>query len=188
MSTDSPGTIFMTEPAGPSGAAPASWGGGIFEIFFILIVFFCILFLAFVVTRFVAKRAGGRLRSRRMEVMDTLAIGADAQLLIIKAGAEYFLAAKSQKQLSLLTKLELSDADFAEEEERVPGFAGGFRSILEGKLSRSLPQTGGAGVFRGNIDKLKGYSESGESIKPAVSPGGDPVERQPYPNGNKNDE
>jgi flagellar protein FliO/FliZ len=113
-------------------------GGSFFEIVFILIVFVCILFLAYVVTRFVAGRASGRLKSRHIEVADTLSVGTDAQLLIVKVGGEYFLVSKSQKQFAFLTKLELTSGDMEEAAVQTTGFAGSFRSVLEGKLG--LPQ------------------------------------------------
>jgi len=151
-------SIYPNEPEAPSG----TWGGGFFEILFVLLVFVCILFLAYIVTRLVAKRASGRLKSRHIEVMDTLAIGADAQFLIIKIGDELFLTAKSQKQLTLLTKLEITPETLEENAARAPGFAGGFRAVLESKLGFPHPRVRedkppGAG-FHGNIDKLKRYA------------------------------
>ena len=121
-------------------SASSVWGGGIFEILFILIVFVCILFLAYVVTRFIAKRSSGRLKSRHMEVVDSLAVGADSQLLIIKAGDEYFLTSKTQKQIVMLAKLALTAEDTQDSAVRSTGFADSFRSVLESKLSRAKPQ------------------------------------------------
>ena len=72
-----------------------------------------------------------------MEIIDTLAIGADAQLLVVKAGEEFFLVSKSQKQLSLLTKLELSLENTTDNGIHAPGFTESFRAVLEGKLSRA---------------------------------------------------
>jgi len=172
-------------------AAGSVWDRGIFEILFIFIVFFCILFLAYFVTRFVAKRAAGRLKSRYIEVVDSLAVGADAQILIIKAGEELFLAAKSQKQITLLTKLALSPSDVQDAAPQSAGFAENFRSVLEGKLGRALPQgfkTGrdkpeppkGAdesrGNFRGNIGRIKELTERGDE-RPAA-PDDDPERSQ----------
>jgi flagellar biogenesis protein FliO len=137
--------------------------GGVFEILFIAIVFFCIIFLAYAVTRIVAKRAAGRMKSRHMEVVDNLAVGADSQLLIVKAGEEIFLAAKSQKQLPLLTKLQLTPEEIAEAAAGSPGLAASFRRILESKLGRpggGQAGGGGAGVFRDNIDRIKGFSDA----------------------------
>ena len=128
-------------PLSDSPAAPATsyLGGGALEFIFILIVFFCILLAAYAVTRLVGRRAGGRMKSRLIEVVDTLGIGADAQLLVVKVGDELFLASKSQKNVALLTKLELTPGAAGAFADRAPGFAGGFRAVLEGKLSRARP-------------------------------------------------
>ncbi|MCL2058740.1 MAG: flagellar biosynthetic protein FliO [Oscillospiraceae bacterium] len=200
----------MSSAALVGGGDPA-WGGGIFEILFILIVFVCILFLAYVATRFIAKRASGRMKSRHIEIVDTLSVGADAQLLVVKVGGEVFLASKSQKQISLLTKLALTSLDIQESAAQTPGFADSFRTVLEGKLSRARPQrderdergehwerggerggadeantyggadggaygasggttesgsNGGSSSFRGNIDRLKDYTDSGAAEQP----------------------
>ena len=120
--------------------AAAEWDNSIFEIIFILIVFFCILFLAYVVTRFIAKRASGRMKSHHIEIVDTLAMSADTQLLIAKVGEEFFLVSKSQKQLSLLTKLALTAEDISGGGVQAPGFADSFKTVLESKLSRAKLQ------------------------------------------------
>jgi len=123
-------------------AVSPAWDGGVFEILFILIVFICILFLAYIVTRFIGKRSSGRLKSRYMEVVDTLGIGAETQLLIVKVGGELFLTSKNQKQISQLVKLEMTAGDLQEETNRLPGFAESFRSVLESKLSRARASSG----------------------------------------------
>ena len=146
----------------PVNASVATLGGGAVEIVFILIVFFCILLLAYAVTRFIAKRVAGRLKSRYLEVIDTLAVGADAQLLIVKAGEEIFLAAKSQKHISLLSKLDLDIEDTREGAGPAPGFAESFRTVLEGKLS--LVRNKSTGVFRDNIEKIKDISDMTEKL------------------------
>jgi len=148
-------------------SASPSWGGGVFEILFILIVFICILFLAYIVTRFVANRAVGRLRSRHMEVVDTLAIGGDSQLMVVKIGGEYLLISKSQKLLTFLTKLELTPEELEEAAAQPAGFAENFRTVLEGKLGlppkRQLKNSQAYGEsFRDNIDKIKNYSDTRE--------------------------
>ena len=115
--------------------------------------------------------------------MDALGIGADAQLMIVKVGGEVFLASKSQKQISLLTKLELTPEEIESGAVQPTGFADNFRTVLEGQLSRARPLWGkpsgapggtGAGmggdanVFRDNIDRLKGLSpDSGEERQPS---------------------
>ena len=120
------------KPAAGLMTSPLS--GGVFEFFFILIVFVCILLLTYFVTKFAARRASGRLKSKYIEVVDTLSLGPDARLLILKVGDELFLASKSQKQLALLTKLEMAPGDVQEDAAHAHGFAESLRSVLESKL------------------------------------------------------
>ena len=155
---------YLTLSPAEAESSASAWGGGIFEILFLLLVFICILFLAYVVTRFVARRSVGRIKSRHIEIIDTLAVGADAQLMVIKAGGEYFLASKSQKLLTIFSKLELTPEDVREAAVQTGGFAGGFRSILESKLGFAQPrqQPRPGADFRGNIGRIKGFSETPE--------------------------
>ena len=110
-------------------------GGGALEILSLICVFIFIVFLAYAVTRFAAKRASGRLKGRHMEVVDTLAVGVDAQLLLVKAGECYFLLCKSQKQLTLLTKVDGPILSQPEGAEREQSFAESLKAVFEGKLN-----------------------------------------------------
>ena len=171
--------LLSINPEG-AGQTPSFWKGGVFEILFILIIFICILFLAYVVTRFVAGRASARYKSRHIEVLDTLSIGADAQLVIFKIGGEFFLASKSQKQFSVFSKLDLAAADFDETAAQTAGFAESFRSVLESKLGLPLqkrpPQSGRRPAdvkFRESIDRIKDLSGPAGDGDGAGHPGGD---------------
>ena len=158
LSTDGGVRAAFGTPLSTDGGVRAAFGtsllanGGAFEFIFILIVFFCILFLAYLTAKIFAKRASGRLKGRYIEIVETLAVGADAQLLVVKAGAELFLVSKSQKQLTFLTKLELTPEE-AEEGGAVapPGFIGSFKAVLEGRLSRNESKSGSGNSGGGDI-------------------------------------
>jgi flagellar biogenesis protein FliO len=107
---------------------------GVFEFFFIAIVFICILALAYFFTRFIAGRASGRMKSRYMQIVDVLAFGTGAQFLLLKIGGGLYLAAKSQKQVTQLIKLDLKPEDLPSESNGTPGFAENFKHVLEGKI------------------------------------------------------
>jgi flagellar biogenesis protein FliO len=140
------------------GLISSPWEGGFLEIVFLLVVFCCVLFLAYIITRQVAKRASGRMKSRYMEVVDTLAVGAEAQLFIVKAGDEFFLISKSQKHLSMLTKLDITPGVLNAAPGKAQGFAENFRAVLESKLSR-------ANIIRGaqRDDKERGGDSPAEN-------------------------
>ena len=176
VSGESPGLV-LGESSGSAwgGSFGSVLGGSFFEIVFILIVFVCILFLAYIVTRFVAGRASGRLKSRHIEAVDTLSVGTDAQLMIIKVGEEYFLVSKSQKQFAFLTKLELTSGDVEEAAVQTTSFAGSFRSVLESKLG--LPQLArktAGDTAGGQSDGLSGGQPGGQpDKKPDAQPDGE---------------
>lgn len=152
--------------------------GGVGDILLFVVVFCCILFLAYMASKFVARRAAprGRGRGGRMEIVDSLFVGADAQLIVLKVAGEYFLIAKSAKKLELLAKLDGGeDGGFGAPpgaggqpfgdgggQGAAPGsFTESFRTLLERKLSRaSRKQDGEPGAFRGNIDRIRGLTKN----------------------------
>jgi flagellar biogenesis protein FliO len=140
---------------------------GVGELFLFVVIFCCILFLAYAATKLVAKRSAARGRSKHIEVIDSMFVGTDAQLLIVKAAGEYFLISRSAKKLDMLAKLEVGEeglrqaADASAAGGAAAGFTASFKSLLEQSLSRGQRggqgggQGGGSGVFRGNIDRIR---------------------------------
>ena len=104
----------------------------------------CVVLLAYFATRLTARRASQRLKSRCMEVVDTLGVAPDAQIVLVRAGGEYFLLAKAQKQLTFLAKLEAEPEGARAEAAKPFGFAGGFRAALESGLAK-VGQRGNTG-------------------------------------------
>ncbi|MDR1440666.1 MAG: flagellar biosynthetic protein FliO [Clostridiales bacterium] len=153
-----PSTKYFPEFGGVPPLAYASFDGA-GDILLFAIVFCCILFLAYIVSKLVGKRAQQHGRSRHIEVVDSLFVGADAQLVIVRAADEYFLISKSAKRLEMLAKLDIAAEEAAAlaGAEAGAGFAESFKSLLEKKLSMAARRQGGGapGVFRGNIERIR---------------------------------
>ncbi len=85
---------------------------GIFTAIGTLIVVVLILYLAYVVTKYIGRGAGIGTRSGCMRVRDQIPLGRDRSAAIVQIGARFFLVGITGSQVCLLAELE--------EEELIP--------------------------------------------------------------------
>ena len=169
----SPGLVSGFDPGAGSRMSPGlgsglalgfgtGLGGGFLEIFFFLIVFAAILFLAYITTRIVAKKTGIRAKTKYMEVIDRLEFGSDKQLFIVRVGKGHYLISKSAKGLEMLAEVEVEEIE--EPSGSVLGAVGGdFKSLLEKHLNFGAMKDNSKGrVFRRNVGKIRKMSEDRE--------------------------
>lgn len=88
----------------------------------IILVLAVVFWLAWYVTRFIAKRSGAKSAGRFMRVVDRLALGADKSLLLVKIGRQYSVIGMSGHEMRLIrtldeTETEAFDAAAAEQAE-----------------------------------------------------------------------
>ena len=134
-----------------------------------LIVFCAILFLAWLTTRFVGKRAVGDGRAKRMKVVETLSLGVDRSLLLVRVGEKHYLMAASRGRMDFMS--EVDPGEPPAEPERPSD----FRSILErysGLGERADRQTGPEGEttpepdskpLQGGIRRLRKINGNGKN-------------------------
>ena len=133
---------------------------GVLEIVFFVFIFACILFLAYITSKFVGKRGSARYRSKHIEIIDSINLGTDKQLLIVKVVDEYFLLAKSAKNIEMMTQLHI-EADISSSDDPVHNFKTNFKNLLEkqihlGKAKKENEKVPGS--FRYNLNKIKDFS------------------------------
>lgn len=75
---------------------------------FIYFVFICVLILAlaYLTTKYIAKKGVSNGKSRNLKIVETLGLGIDKSIMLVKVGEQYFLMANSGKNLTLLTAIE----------------------------------------------------------------------------------
>jgi flagellar biosynthetic protein FliO len=105
--------------------------GDIGNLLTIILVLGVVFFLTWYVTRFIARRSGGRAAGRFMRVADKLALSNDKAILIVKIGTEYSVIGVTGHEMSLLGKLdEAQTAAFEEEKQAGPqGGAEGWKGM-----------------------------------------------------------
>lgn len=77
----------------------------------ILFVLVCVCFLAYVVTKFVGKRTMGGMKSKYMKVIDTLAMGFDRTIYLVRVGKQYVLMYSSTKGFEFICNVDPSMID-----------------------------------------------------------------------------
>ena len=123
-------------------------------------VFACILFLVYITTRFVAKKTGAGYKGRHIEVVEAVSVAADKQLLLVRAGGQFFLIAKTSKGLEILSELEL-EADAAPEAADAGAEGTGFKGVFDKYLKRlQYKESFGDSRLKRNTDRIRTISRS----------------------------
>lgn len=106
---------------------------------FIAAVF--IIYLSYLVSKYVGKGMNRNGRSHYMRVLDQLMVGQDRYVAVVQAGDRYLLLGVTSQQINLLQELEAEDliqlnADTGRETGKVPEFKellSGFGGRTKGK-------------------------------------------------------
>lgn len=114
-----------------------------------ILIFGSVLFLVYVTTKFVGGFAARTMKTNNMEVIETLKLGVDKQLFIVRAGEKYILLASSGKSMEYICELNLDEETLVKQKVQQPG-AVEFTSVLEKYLSNLKPQEG---IFKGKYYK-----------------------------------
>lgn len=140
------------------------------KIVLYLVGFCSLLYLAYIATKYIANRQSKAMRSKNISVVETVMLGTDKRLHLVKAGKDYILIATTSKTVEFLSKVELDgehEREAAPAENRAPF---DFKSIFEkySGLYRAqkadntagpedeTPQDATSGHdFRSNLVKLK---------------------------------
>lgn len=98
------------------------------------IVFGCILFLAYVTTRFIGNKGSRNMKGRYINIIETVSLGIDSKLHVIKIGEEYVLISSSGKNIQLIKSVQL-DKEFIRSDvsnNEVSGFKDIFDKYIGG--------------------------------------------------------
>lgn len=77
------------------------------KIIYLLIVFLVILGTSYYFSKFIARKNFGK--NKIMKLIETLPLGYDKNIHIIKIGEEFFLVSSTQKNINLLDRLSKND-------------------------------------------------------------------------------
>lgn len=107
---------------------------GLFSFF---IFFAAILFLAYVSTKFLGTKMSRGMRGRHLKIVETITLGFDRQIYLMKVGEQLLLVASSNKNIHFLTTLDSNLVTLTEEDlkqidkEQQMGMDNVFKNYLE---------------------------------------------------------
>jgi flagellar biogenesis protein FliO len=101
----------------------------LFPMLGILLAFASVLFLAYVVTRLIAGKTKKAMGSKYISIIDTINLGLDKHIHLIKVENQYLLIASFGKSIEFLTNVKIEDYNQEEDEKGNNIFD--FKSVLD---------------------------------------------------------
>lgn len=143
------------------------------KVILYLICFCALLFLTYVTTRYIAQKQSKSMKSRNISVVETVLLGADKRLHLVKAGKKYILVATTAKSVVFLSEVDMDDEtekeEITEKKEKLFDFKslfekykGAYKNAIEKEKNNenikniSVPQdVAYEHNFKSNLDRLK---------------------------------
>lgn len=138
-------------------------------LIYFLIIFGSILFLAYICTKFFGTKAAGKMRGKYFRIVDSVVLGFDKQIFLIKVGEQFFITACSNKTINFISLLDKDVLKLTEEEikelEQQPENQDIFKTYLDMFRNSSKKESSlndGSNInkesnkFTQNLNKLKG--------------------------------
>lgn len=125
------------------------YNGG-FELLLVFIVLIPILFLAYITTRFVAGKSNKALKGRYINIIETVSLGVDKKLHLVKVDNQFILIASSGKSIEFLTSVRLDE--FQDNENPAVEHAFDFKSLFEKYISAYKNKRDGKAEVKESIE------------------------------------
>lgn len=153
----------------------------VFKGFVYLVGFGSVLFLTYITTRFLGTKMNKASKGKHLSIVDTVTLGLNKQLHLVKAGNQFVLMASSGKSLEFIMEIKLDDLEV--ETETPINNAFDFKTIFDKYFQNfknkktdneeDSPVSMESTRFKGNLQRLKIlYSKFG---KPAEDYGDDNI-------------
>lgn len=109
----------------------------VLTVLIVLAMFVGILYLAYITTKFIGKRYSVNGKSfKNLKVIETIAVGPDRQLMIVKTAGKYLLLGATPQNISLITELDQRQiTDMVSDEVTQPmSFTEALKKVTKDKL------------------------------------------------------
>jgi len=116
----------------------------VLELFGIFVIFCCVLYLAYVASKYVGKKFSAAGQSRYIKVMDRVSLGLDKHLVLVKVGTGYYLFLSGRKDFKMVAKVDIESENAAEPEKNGNGNnepVFDFREIFDRYANRDRKKT-----------------------------------------------
>lgn len=81
------------------------------QVILFLLGFGSILFLSYVTTRYLTGKTNKAMKGKHLNIIETLSLGTDKRIHLVKAGERYVLIASSSKSIEFLTTIDINDKE-----------------------------------------------------------------------------
>ena len=81
-------------------------GAQFISLLTILIAVGSVMFLAYVMTKFIGKKSSGMMKSKYMKIVDTLSFGFDKNIYLVQIGEQFVLMHMSVKGMEFICNIE----------------------------------------------------------------------------------
>lgn len=80
------------------------------QIILFLLGFGSILFLTYVTTRYIAGKSNKAMKGRNIQIVETVSLGLDKRIHLVKAGNQYILISSTSKNIEFLSNVNIEEA------------------------------------------------------------------------------
>lgn len=122
------------------------------------VVFGSVLFLAYVTTKFIGTRTNRIIKGKYIKIIETVNLGFDSKLHLVKAGDEFVLISASGKNVQILSKVKLDDYSSQEVENGDNNF--NFKDIFDKYKQGFNWKQGGIPFFNAKGSENEGTDNS----------------------------
>lgn len=120
-----------------------------------LLVFASVLFLIFVITKFIGNKTKLSMKGKNISVIESITLGIDKQIHLIKVVNEFILISSCGKSIEFITKIEIQDENELEMIEDEFNFKGIFENYLSNFNLKKKNTKYSNAKFKENLGKLK---------------------------------
>ena len=79
----------------------------VLELLGIFLIFCCVLYLAYVASRYIGKKFSTANRSKHINVIERVSVGLDKHLILIQVGTEHYLFLSGRKDFKMVAKVAI---------------------------------------------------------------------------------
>ena len=101
----------------------------VYQIIAVVLTFASILFLAAVAARYIGSKARKTLKGRYISIVESVSLGLDKNLYLVKVGEQFILIASAGKNIEYLTTVELDESQMEEASQSSDVF--NFKNFFE---------------------------------------------------------
>ncbi|MHB1392444.1 MAG: flagellar biosynthetic protein FliO [Clostridia bacterium] len=129
-------------------------GSTIYGILYFLFMSAVILGAAYYATKYLARKGLNPAKNKNLKILETVPLGIDKSLLLVKVGEQYLLLGSTQKEITMLTEVEQGKLTFNNASEVYNNMDGeSIESYIDNLQVGN--ESEGMNSIKRNLDKLK---------------------------------